>query len=210
MKQGQFSQEQITRILLQAQSGEQTISQICRQHGITETTFYRWRNRFGSMNTDEAQRLRTLEQENARLKRLLAERDLEVTPSKRICKKSRYAARPSPTGGVFAATGHLAATRLLAGNGASGQHSIPGAAPTGRGSALANADECLSALTLGCPQNYCRPAARRSGSQSQTGRSAMAAGGLTGSSANAQKVQTASPAATSARCGRASQPCLVA
>lgn len=78
MKRGQFSQEQITRLLQAAEIGEQTISQLCRDHGITEPTFYRWRNKFGGMKTDDALRLRTLEQENARLKRLLAERDLEV------------------------------------------------------------------------------------------------------------------------------------
>ena len=78
MKKGQFSQEQITRILQTAEIGEQTISDLCRQHGITETTFYRWRNKFSRLKTDDAQRLKTLEQENARLKRLLAERDLEV------------------------------------------------------------------------------------------------------------------------------------
>ncbi len=78
MKKGQFSQEQITRILQTAEIGEQTITALCREHGITEPTFYRWRNKFSGMKTDDAQRLKTLEQENARLKRLLAERDLEV------------------------------------------------------------------------------------------------------------------------------------
>ena len=78
LKRGQFSQEQITRILQTAEIGDATITQICRDHGITEPTFYRWRNKFGGMKTDDALRLKTLEQENARLKRLLAERDLEV------------------------------------------------------------------------------------------------------------------------------------
>ena len=54
MKRGQFSQEQITLLLRQAETGAQTISQICREYGITQTTFYRWRNKFGSMTTDEA------------------------------------------------------------------------------------------------------------------------------------------------------------
>ena len=87
MKRGQFSQEQITLLLHQAETGQQTISQICREAGITEQTFYRWRNKFGSMTTDDAQRLRTLEQENARLKRLLAERDLEVDALRTVLSK---------------------------------------------------------------------------------------------------------------------------
>jgi len=78
MKQGQFSQEQIVAILQQAEKGDTTIQAICREHGLTETTFYRWRRIYGGMNVSEASRLKELEKENARLKRLLAERDLEV------------------------------------------------------------------------------------------------------------------------------------
>ena len=78
MKQGQFSQEQIIGILHQAEAGEKPISEICRHHGITETTFYRWRKKYGGMSIAEAQRLKELEKENARLKRLLAERDLAL------------------------------------------------------------------------------------------------------------------------------------
>ena len=87
MKRGQFSQEQITLLLRRAEQGETTISQICRDAGITEQTFYRWRTKFGSLSSDDAQRLRTLEQENARLKRLLAERDLEVDALKTVLTK---------------------------------------------------------------------------------------------------------------------------
>jgi putative transposase len=78
MKQGQFSQEQIVTILQQAEKGEQTVEALCREHNLTQTTFYRWRKIYGGMNVAEAQRLKELEKENARLKRLLAERDLEV------------------------------------------------------------------------------------------------------------------------------------
>ncbi len=74
----QFSAEQIIAILQEAERGEQSVGALCRRHGIAETTFYRWRKQFGGMTTTEAQRLRDLEKENARLKRLLAERDLEV------------------------------------------------------------------------------------------------------------------------------------
>ena len=72
MKQGQFSQEQIVAILQQAEKGEITIEALCCDKGITQTTFYRWRRIYGGMNVSEAQRLKELEKENARLKRLLA------------------------------------------------------------------------------------------------------------------------------------------
>jgi len=87
MKQGQFSQEQIVGILQQAERGEQTIQAICREHMITETTFYRWRRIYGGMNISEAHRLKELERENSRLKRLLAERDLEVDTLKEYLAK---------------------------------------------------------------------------------------------------------------------------
>lgn len=87
MKHGQFSQEQIVAILQQAEKAETTIQEICREHGITETTFYRWRKIYGGMNVSEAHRLKELEKENARLKRLLAERDLEVDVLKEYLAK---------------------------------------------------------------------------------------------------------------------------
>jgi putative transposase len=78
MKSGQFTDEKIVNILRQAERGEQSVRAVCEEHNIAETTFYRWRKRFGSMDAGEAARTRELERENARLKRLLAERDLEV------------------------------------------------------------------------------------------------------------------------------------
>lgn len=96
MKQGQISQEQIIGILQQAERGEQTAAALCRAHGITETTFYRWRKKCGDMTVAEAARLRELERENARLKRLLAERDLELDATKELLTKNAEAARPAP------------------------------------------------------------------------------------------------------------------
>jgi len=76
MKASQFSDEQIVQILQEAERSERSIGSICRSHAITETTFYRWRRKFGGMTLSEVQHLKELEKENARLKRLLAERDL--------------------------------------------------------------------------------------------------------------------------------------
>ncbi len=87
MQRSQFSTEQIIKILDQAEREEQSISAICRAHAISETTFYRWRKQFGGMTVADAQRLKDLEKENARLKRLLAERDLEVDALKALLAK---------------------------------------------------------------------------------------------------------------------------
>jgi putative transposase len=77
MKSGPYTAEQIIKILDQAQKGEQTVAALCRDHGSAEATFYRWRNAYAGMSMPEAQRLKELEQDNARRKRLLAERLLE-------------------------------------------------------------------------------------------------------------------------------------
>jgi putative transposase len=78
MKQKQFTSEQIVAILQEAERGEKTIKEIRRIHNITETTFYRRRRLYGGMSVPETQRLKELEKENSRLKRLLAERDLAI------------------------------------------------------------------------------------------------------------------------------------
>ena len=87
MKTNQHSAEQIIRILAQAEQGAQTVGEVCREYGIAETTFYRWRNAYGGMPVTEVQRLKELEKENARLKRLLAERLLEVDALKELLAK---------------------------------------------------------------------------------------------------------------------------
>lgn len=87
MKANQHTAEQIIRILAQAEQGIQTVGEVCREHGIAETTFYRWRNAYGGMPVSEVQRIKELEKENARLKRLLAERMLEIDALKELLGK---------------------------------------------------------------------------------------------------------------------------
>lgn len=88
VKQKQFSDAQIVSVLQEAEKGEKSITALCREHGIADVTFYRWRAKFGGMQVKEAQRLRELEKENARLKRLLAERDLEIDVVKEALAKN--------------------------------------------------------------------------------------------------------------------------
>jgi putative transposase len=87
MKASQHTAEQIIKILEQAEKGDQTIGAVCRTNSITEATFYRWRKTYGGMSVNEAQRLKELEKENSRLKRLLAERMLEVDALKELLGK---------------------------------------------------------------------------------------------------------------------------
>ena len=88
MKAGQFTDEQIVAILQEAQRGETPVVELCRQKGISEATFYNWRKKFGGMQTRDVQRLKELEKENARLKKLLAEKSLEVDCLKEVASKN--------------------------------------------------------------------------------------------------------------------------
>lgn len=87
MKKKRFSEEQIVGILREADRGEKTIEQLSREHGISQPTYYAWKRKYGSMSEPEVRRLRELEKENARLKRLLAERDLEIDVMKEFVEK---------------------------------------------------------------------------------------------------------------------------
>ena len=81
------SEEQIIRILREAETNQIPIREVCRQHNITEQTLYRWRNKYGGMDVPEARRLKDLESENARLKRLVAEQMLVIDGLKEFSRK---------------------------------------------------------------------------------------------------------------------------
>jgi putative transposase len=79
--------EQIIRILRGFDESGQSVRVYCREKGISVTTLYNWKKRFGSMEVTEVRQLRALERENTRLKRLLAERDLEIDVVKEALRK---------------------------------------------------------------------------------------------------------------------------
>lgn len=86
MKSSRFSEEQIIGILKQSEAGAKT-SDLCRQHGISAATFYAWRSKYGGMDVSEAKRLKQLEEENAKLKRIVAEQALDITMLKDVVGK---------------------------------------------------------------------------------------------------------------------------
>ena len=83
MKKSRYSEEQIIGFLKQAEAGV-PIKELCRKGGFSDATFYKWRARFGGMEVADAKRLRELEQENAKLKRLLAEAHLDMHALKSV------------------------------------------------------------------------------------------------------------------------------
>ena len=86
MKRSRFNDEQIIGFLKEQEAGAVT-ADVCRRHGISEATFYKWKAKFGGLEVTEAKRLRTLEEENAKLKKLLAEAMLDIAVLKDISSK---------------------------------------------------------------------------------------------------------------------------
>ncbi len=85
MKKSRYKDEQIVRILREAD--RDPISEVAKRHGVSEASIYVWRKRFGGMHTDEVKRLKSLEVENTRLKKLVVDRDLEIQIMKEIAEK---------------------------------------------------------------------------------------------------------------------------
>ncbi len=86
MKKSRFSEEQIIGVLREQEAGSKT-ADVCRKHGISPATFYQWKAKFGGLEVSEARRLRTLETENARLKKLLAEAMVDNAVLKDVASK---------------------------------------------------------------------------------------------------------------------------
>ncbi len=86
MKRSRFNEEQIIAILKEQEGGLPT-AEVCRRHGISSATFYKWKSKFGGLEVSEARRLRTLEEENSRLKKLLAEAMLDNAVLKDLASK---------------------------------------------------------------------------------------------------------------------------
>lgn len=82
-----YNVEQIIKILGEIERGGLKISDACRPYGISEQTYYRWRNKYGGMELSEARRLKELEQENSRLKRLVADQALDIQILKEVNAK---------------------------------------------------------------------------------------------------------------------------
>ncbi|HUM10295.1 MAG TPA: transposase [Myxococcaceae bacterium] len=85
-RKSQFTQEQIIRALQEVDAGAKP-EEVCRRLGVSDTTFYRWKSKYGGMDVSEAKRLKELETENARLKKLVAEQALDLEAVRSVLRK---------------------------------------------------------------------------------------------------------------------------
>jgi len=92
MKRVRFSEEQIIGVLKEAEAGAK-VSGLCRRHGISDATFYTWRNRYGGLEVSEMRRLRQLEEKNGRLKSIVADQALDIRALKDVLAKNGYGPR---------------------------------------------------------------------------------------------------------------------
>jgi putative transposase len=87
MRKPKLTDEQIVAVLREAERGEKTIIEICKKAGVTEQTFYRWRKKFAGNTVNDVRKLKQLEKDNARLLRLLGQRDVEIDSMKELLAK---------------------------------------------------------------------------------------------------------------------------
>ena len=87
MRKPKLTDEQIVAVLREAERGERTIIDICKKAGVTEQTFYRWRRKFAGNTVNDIRKLKQLEKDNARLLRLLGQRDVEIDAMKELLAK---------------------------------------------------------------------------------------------------------------------------
>ena len=87
MRKGRFTEEQIIKVLKEHADG-MSASDLCRKHGISDATFYKWRSRYGGMDVSDARKLKALEEENRKLKKLLAETMLDASTLKEMLGKN--------------------------------------------------------------------------------------------------------------------------
>jgi putative transposase len=86
MRKKRFTEEQIIAVIKEGEAGAKVV-ELCRKHGISSVTYYRWKSKFGGMEVSDAKRLKALEAENGRLKRIVADQSLDIQGMKELLAK---------------------------------------------------------------------------------------------------------------------------
>ena len=197
MRKGRFSEEQMVAIIREAD--RDPVAAVAKRHGISEQTIYTWRKRFGGLQASDVKRLRQLEVENGRLKKLVAERDLEIEVMKEVAAKKWWRAGSPAASGVWPGAWPLGAAGLHAV--LSGAIGVGVSQPEGRGGcACGHADEgavgAVSAVRLSAHPHFPQP--RRPSHEPRPGAPAVANGKAAGAAQAAEEAHSRCAAATPA------------
>jgi putative transposase len=111
MKRSKYTDEQILAIVKEGEAGRK-VADLCRTHGITDQTYYRWKAKYGGMELSEMQRLKQIEDENRRLKQIVADQTLDIQALKAVVAKSGRPHRSARGGGVASEARHKSAPSL--------------------------------------------------------------------------------------------------
>ena len=90
MKKSKFTEEQIVKILQEAEAGQIPRAELCKKHGVNLNTFYIWKRKYSGLQTDDLRRLRELEAENAALKGIVADQALEIDATRKLLRKNGF------------------------------------------------------------------------------------------------------------------------
>ena len=176
MTRKRHTEEQIIAVLKDAQAGA-SVQDLCRKHGISDATFYKWRTKYAGLEVSDVKKLRQLEDENRRLKQMVAEQALDIQALKTITAKTGKAQGEASRGPVGGGALWAESATGVPVSGAGSEHAAISESPSRRpGASGQDARDSRDQATLRLSPDLCAAASGRVESESQEGRTALSGG----------------------------------
>jgi putative transposase len=176
MTRKRHTEEQIIAVLKDAQAGV-SVQELCRKHGISDATFYKWRTKYAGLEVSDVKKLRQLEEENRRLKQMVAEQALDIQALKAITAKTGKAQGETDSRHVSGGTLWAESATGVSISGAGSEHVTVLQPPTGRQrTSDENSRDCGNQATVRVPPDLCAVATGRVDGESQEDRADLSGG----------------------------------